>query len=563
MGKINLEILIKNCKCFGEKEQSIKEIYPINLIIGKNNSGKSALLDVVQYITNPGSINLVGHKGKSPEIFLKKELTDGEISASFDKATYGGGVPGASFYEFGKNLIGRKITIKSEKEGRRFVKIEPPIELSENIISQHKFHENLVKHFINRISGKVFKKISAERDIVPEDNNEIVLLEDGKGASNIIQRFINLASLNNRESVEKDLLSALNTIFYPEAKFDRILSQQLDDGRWEIYLEESSKGVISLSNSGSGLKTVILVLINILLLPKIENGDLSSFIFAFEELENNLHPSLQRKLLLFIKDVANKKGCIFFLTTHSNVVIDLFSGCEDAQIIHIINNGVTATAKKIETYKDNNSVLDDLDFRASDLLQSNGVVWLEGPSDRTYFNHWVNLWSGGQLKEGVHYQCLLYGGRLLYHLTASDDNLDDAISILKINRNCILLMDSDKSNKLSKIGATKNRIKKEIDDIGGISWITNGREIENYIPVEAIRDYYKKTKIKKFDKFLDISVYLNKIKAGEGNKFERSKTLFAKNILPFINLDLSQKQLDLDKKMKIVVEKIKEWNKLK
>lgn len=562
MSNIPLKISIKNCKCFGEDEQSIDEIHPINLIIGKNNSGKSALLDVIQYVINPGSINLVRHKKNNPEVFLTKLLEDGEIQGVFRSDTHGGGVPGATFYEFGKTLIGKPITIKLLKEKKDFIQISPKIDLDDRVIDQQGFHKNLADLFLNPLSGRVFKKISAERDIVAESDAEIDLSYDGKGATNIIQRFINLASLGNREAVERELLEALNKIFAPEARFDRILTQQLDDQRWEIYLEERNKGIISLSNSGSGLKTVILVLINILLLPKYLGRNLSEFVFAFEELENNLHPSLQRKLLLYIRDIAIDNKCVFFLTTHSNVVIDLFGGDKEAQILHIVNDGITATAKKIQTFKDNNAVLDDLDFRASDLLQSNGVVWLEGPSDRTYFNHWVEIWSDGTLKEGIHYQCLLYGGRLLYHLTADEENLEDAVSILKINRNCILLMDSDKKLSSSKLGSTKVRIKKEIEAIGGVAWITKGREIENYIPDESIKNLYGKKRALKFDKFTDISVYLEKIKRGEGKKFERSKTLFAKDILPFITFNLVEKHLDIDKMMKKVINKIKEWNKL-
>ena len=33
-------------------------------------------------------------------------------------------------------------------------------------------------------------------------------------------------------------------------------------------------------------------------------------------------------------------------------------------------------------------MLNDLDVRASDLLQSNGIIWVEGPSDRIYIKRW-------------------------------------------------------------------------------------------------------------------------------------------------------------------------------
>jgi putative ATP-dependent endonuclease of the OLD family len=126
-----------------------------------------------------------------------------------------------------------------------------------------------------------------------------------------------------------------------------------------------------------------------------------------------------------------------------------------------------------------------LDVRASDLLQANGLIWVEGPSDRTYINKWIELSSTGKLKEGIHYQIVFYGGRLLSHLTAEPER-DDLVNIFSVNRNAIVVMDSDKKSHGDPINATKTRIKTEIERVGGIVWITDGREVENYLPVAEL-----------------------------------------------------------------------------
>src|SRR4029077_1139622 len=115
-----------------------------------------------------------------------------------------------------------------------------------------------------------------------------------------------------------------------------------------------------------------------------------------------------------------------FLTTHSSAAIDMFAKDSDAQIIHVRHDGKAANATRAQTYVENAGVIDDLDIRASDLLQANSIIWVEGPSDRIYINRWILLWSDGQLKEGIHYQCMFYGGRLLAHLEACSP--DDAQS---------------------------------------------------------------------------------------------------------------------------------------
>ena len=103
------------------------------------------------------------------------------------------------------------------------------------------------------------------------------------------------------------LLRDLNSIFRSDGTFTRILVQQLAEGEWEIYLQESGKGSAPLTHSGSGVKTVLLVLTFIHLIPFLEKKKLSEYLFGFEELENNLHPALQRRLLLYLDKVARRE----------------------------------------------------------------------------------------------------------------------------------------------------------------------------------------------------------------------------------------------------------------
>ena len=78
--------------------------------------------------------------------------------------------------------------------------------------------------------------------------------------------------------------------------------------------------------------------------------DLSKWLFAFEELENNLHPAMQRRLFGYLADFADKHKSRFFLTTHSHIVVDMFSQREGAQLIHVEHSGEFATAKTVSTF---------------------------------------------------------------------------------------------------------------------------------------------------------------------------------------------------------------------
>jgi predicted ATP-dependent endonuclease of OLD family len=384
----------------------------------------------------------------------------------------------------------------------------------------------------------------------------------GQGPPILLRFFLN-NSKYRRELVDNNLLTDLNKIVSPDVFFESIAVRRIED-KWEVFLNEKVKGFVSLSNSGSGLKTILLVLINTISVPKKENNSLDKYIFIFEELENNLHPAIQRKLLAYIRDIALKDGAKFFITTHSNIVIDLFSKDKDAQIYHVVQNDGIATVKPVTTYIETSGILDDLDIRASDLLQSNGLIWVEGPSDRIYINKFIELWSEGSIKEGLNYQCVFYGGRVLAHLSADiDDELQkNLLNIILTNRNAIILMDSDKKSNADGINATKERVRDEIKSAGGICWITAGITIENYIPDNAIISLYNLDPSMHLDQYKDYQEYLEENLATADKKFYKNKVLFAEKIRPHLHREDLEHVYDLSEQVPRLIEEIKKWNRI-
>jgi putative ATP-dependent endonuclease of the OLD family len=558
-----VSIGVKNYKCFGETPQGFDVIKPINVLIGRNNSGKSSLLDLIDYATSPkkGYLNISGYRGKEPEVIIIKPLTEPEIKMVFKENASNHLI--GNFWNFGKRFVGKRITIGISDDYRKkqFINIESDVDVKD----ADKYLNELASRIDNPFATFIFKKIQAERDVRPEiGSNELKIQENGNGATSILERFINKSSLPS-ELVEETLLNELNKIIEPDSSFKRIIIQQLDSSDWEIFLEEEHKGRIALSKSGSGLKTILIVLIYILLVPYIDKKPLSNYIFSFEELENNLHPALQRRLFLYLREKALTEKTHFFLTTHSNVVIDLFSSDNLAQIYHIIHNGIEATSNPVKTYMQKTGILDDLEIRASDLLQSNGVIWVEGPSDRLYVNRWIELWSDGKLREGAHYQCIFYGGRLLAHLSGEvpGDEESKLIKILSTNRNAIVLIDSDKRIESDEINDTKKRICKEIEEINGFCWVTAGKEVENYISKSIISKLYEikvESDLKLYDIFWD---YLEKIKPGEGKLYSDKKVVFAERIRPYLDKKSLSTTFDMENRMDEIISRIKKWNNIR
>ncbi|MBD3615378.1 MAG: ATP-binding protein [Gracilimonas sp.] len=563
--RIKSGIRIKNYKCFGEKPQGFDEIKPINIIIGKNNSGKSSLLDLVDYATKE-KINIQPQKfrgNKQSQIEITIELEEDQIKKAFPNNKSGGQIPG-NHYSYGSKFIGKKFSFELDRKNRFTFLMG---ESRKSVKTGQNYWDDLAVRLSSPLEGYLYKKISSERDILPESDNiqSLKLESNGKYATNIIQNYLNLATLN-ADLVRKNFLDALNKIFAPDIHFNAIHCQKLDSNRWEIFLEEKDKGTIQLSESGSGLKTVILALIHTVLTPKIEKRPLQDFIFAFEELENNLHPSLLRNLLVYLRDIAIEEQAIFFITTHSNVVIDLFSKDDYAQINHVQQERNESKVYSVSSYYDNIRILDDLDVRASDLLQSNLVIWVEGPSDRIYLNKWIRLYSNSRLLEGAHYQIVFYGGRLLSHLTFKEpdsDEIDNLIKLLSVNRNAAIIIDSDKRAKQTRLNDTKKRIIAEFKKHNGFVWVTKGKEIENYIPSSVINRSLSKKISSSVKQYGDFSNYLNKRESGLGKKFVKNKVkyahLFADN---FETKDFSG-VLDLKFKIKSLISYIENVNSLK
>jgi len=377
----------------------------------------------------------------------------------------------------------RQITWKQRGKERDF----HDVDLNGLVIAEPQYFRAIVTNKQSPFTGRRFKRLAAERNIIPESLQPATpkINSSGQGATQAINHFLR-NSTRDKNVITSTLLQDLNAIFTPDATFTDIDAHQLQSGDFEIYLYEAGKRV-ALSQSGSGLKTVLLVLIYIHLVPPLENTITGTYVYAFEELENNLHPAVQRRLLRFLRDTVERTDCTIFLSTHSPVEIDFFARDPLAQVLHVTHTGTLSTVTAVTGHAEHRYLLDDLDLRASDILQSNGIIWVEGPSDRIYLNKWIELWTDGQLREGAHYQVIFYGGKLLSHLTATDSAEEQkAINILTTNRHVAILIDSDKEHPLDTITTTKQRVQDEVIKAGGYAWITDGREIENTIPTDIL-----------------------------------------------------------------------------
>ena len=555
--------IIKSIRFSGYKSFSDNTLHEIDFepyvttIIGKNNCGKSSVIDAIEFILNIKQFEL--HESDIEQLEVSFILKESNIESGFSKDTYGGKIDG-NHYKYAKafvdHIIFCKLSLENFFEGRKQLHLHHSQIDHPGEILYSNLWDRVANSYRTYSFEYSFRRINAERDIVPEkefSSDDVSF--SGIGATNILRRFVNHSDYDEK-LVEKTLLEELNKIMSPESVFTNIRIQEIQHGdeekTWEVFLEENGKR-FALSKSGSGLKTIILVLINLYIIPKLPEYKSKKIIYAFEEIENNLHPALQRRIFEYLYDFAKQHDTKIFLTTHSHVAINALYSKERTNLYHIEKTDGISTLKTVDNYLDKVNILNDLDVKASDLFQTNGIIWVEGPSDRVYINRWLKLFCNSDLLEGSDYQFLYYGGRLLSHYSTED--MDNLINVLVTNRNSAIVIDSDKRGPSARINDTKKRIRDEFHAHNLFCWITKGKEIENYLSSKSINQKFgtSKKQIGQYELFPDY------IKT-ECKTFQNQKVKFATEIVDYVNDSDADDVLDLKRQITKLYNEIKRWN---
>ncbi|WP_160148077.1 ATP-dependent nuclease [Rubripirellula obstinata] len=559
----------KGRSCFKDSWAGFDEFKPITVIIGRNNTGKSRLLEFVEHLCEGKPTK------KKWQLSLTGNMDEDFLKSCFPMNMSGGELGGHHWDSHGRHLIDVFVEWKANG-GQITLETELPNDNPRVGHSQAKARQSNVSQSLSRVQlpfkGKQFKHLLADRDVQPEVAVvELSLASNGVGATNIVRRYITSTSLN-RDLIQAKLLEALNEIFSGDGAFTEVQVQMHDGGddeNWEIFLGEESKGLISLSQSGSGLKTIFLVLLNLIALPELENSEPSGFVFAFEELENNLHPALQRRLMDYISEYSERHSATFFLTTHSNVTLDFFSRLDSAQIIHVSHDGKSAHTRTIEAHFDRAGIITELGAKPSDLLQANGVLWLEGPSDRVYLNRWIDIYSDGQLVEGQHYQCAYYGGAVLARMQFTDEESadDELTNLLRVNPNIAVVCDGDRTAETGEGSHIKGRVKRVKEEVAKIKnghiWITDAKEIENYLTLVSVQGFSKatpNTSPKKRGRFFPSETSTSNYLKDQLGRKSVDKVELAMHAAPLMTKADLDGRFDLSVEVMKIVETIKAWN---
>ena len=284
---------------------------------------------------------------------------------------------------------------------------------------------------------------------------------------------------------------------------------------------------------GDGMQSLIICTYPVV--TETEPGSL----FFLEEPDLCMHPSLQRTFLEVLKTYHRKMGHQFFITTHSNHLLDLL---EDNELVSIFsfseiadrspdaavsaqpdNANISQSTKPKPSFRIRPSNLRDrqtlleLGVRPSATFLANATIWVEGVSDCAYlraymeaFIHYLKAqgidWGKrlaqrlGQYKEDRHYAFVEYSGSNLEHYSFTDKGGYSEQAEVKANvvtsvpdlcARAIVIADGDIGDNGK--GDRKESFAAQLGD--RFIWLP-GKEIENMIPEALMREQVRRDNLK-------------------------------------------------------------------
>ena len=279
---------ITNYKCFKSKQ-----VFPspkiVNLVIGKNNSGKTSFLNIFEYIYSNHNVDF-----SLPINPLMHYVTDANDIKSIivtDRYSYDfSGRYAKVDVSNCTNTVIKASVVRNNDKVTVNVKTEGIFNDKYSFERYNVDTNELNKSIKNSINGYEIVKVAAERDISSEAKDyKVTVDKNGKNFTCVLEKIKNHAK--SKRQLLHNILESLNKILEGDNNFESIEILENDDGKYTIHLGDKYNE-IPITEMGSGLKTLLLVLYHL----EVAKEEKKPTIFMFEELENNLHPEIQRRL---------------------------------------------------------------------------------------------------------------------------------------------------------------------------------------------------------------------------------------------------------------------------
>ena len=270
--------------------------------------------------------------------------------------------------------------------------------------------------------------------------------------------------------------------------FENFISENFYDGMGFAIIPLIKEGFLNvkigdseerhLHDLGDGIKQIICILYKAF---EYRNKEA---VICIEEPEINLHPGFQRKLI----EILNRREFSkinFFITTHSNHIVDSCFDSSDISIFTFVNVGKENDKFQIYNSSPNDiNILNQLGVNNSSVFMANCTIWVEGISDKIYLNKYLSTYIAENglppLREGIDYSFVEYGGNNITHWSFYDEDDKTLLKASGISNRMFLIADNDNDTKMERKAKLKQVFKENF-------YVLPVREIENTIEANVLR----------------------------------------------------------------------------
>ena len=210
---------VANYKNIGDSFIGFDRIEKFNILIGRNNIGKSTLLEFINTFNHIYNNRLMDkYLVMDLEISVKIDSVPNNI---FGEGTYDYDI--GDYAKYGQSLLDKTIVYQFKKpDGNCYVK-----QINQQLYNPYgeyilkasadkllkKLGNEILKSFINE--HKIIK-LDADRNLLPEVESTSLNIEtDGSGATNLVRTYLH-NSERDFKVVEEKILNALNKIVSPD-----------------------------------------------------------------------------------------------------------------------------------------------------------------------------------------------------------------------------------------------------------------------------------------------------------------------------------------------------------